>query len=135
MPSIRLDKVIFSTFHEAYKNYHTATGSIAVVATSLANGATRTVTATIPYDRGGTRADVYVSGNGVKTIATGGPRAAGLAVYERTSTETASIFVRYTSTDVLVVLSIFNGTGGSITPIAQTIDVSVVQYEAPIAAI
>lgn len=136
MTQIRIDRVIFSSYHEAYQNYdNPAPQNIVVATTSLANGATRNISVTIPYTRANTRADVYATRGDVKTLVSVGGRAAASSIYQFVSNEIATFDVRYTSTDITVILSITNNTGSSINPIAQTIAISVVQYQAPIAPI
>lgn len=132
MSNVKLDKVVVSSLHPAYINYATLSDDIVISATSLANGATRTISVTIPYDRAGTVADIYATRSTVKTAVSCGGRAAASAVYNFKSTETARFDVRYSSSNITVSLVIFNGTGGAITPNAQTITISVVQYDAPI---
>lgn len=135
MSSIRLDKVAFSTLHEAYKNYLTTTGDIVIATTSLANGASRTTSVVIPYTRAGTRADVYATNGSKKTLVTSGGRAAGTAIYTLTSTETVTINTSYSSSDITVSVVVTNNSGGPISPVAQTITISVVQYDAPITTV
>lgn len=136
MPSIRLDKTIQSSIHPVFINYKTSTGNIEVEATSLANGASRTIQVVIPYSRGGTTADIYGTRDGaVSTLISTGGRAAASAIYSFKSSETATFGTAYTSTNITVSLTITNNTGGAITPNAQTIVISVVQYDAPIASL
>jgi len=130
---LRLDKVLFSTLHESYKNYDTVSGSIAISG-SIANGATANFTAVLPYTRTGTRADVYLDGHSIKVLANAGDRATS-DVYQFVSSETFATKVIYSTTDITVTISIFNGTGGSINLTSQTITVSAVLYDAPITAI
>lgn len=134
MPDINLDKVVQSSFHPAFINYHTATDDIVVAATSLGSGSTRSISVSIPYTRGGTIADIYATRGSVRTPVTGGGRAAASAVYNFKSTEAARFDVSYSSTHITVTLRIINNSGGSITPNAQTITISVVQYDAPISS-
>lgn len=133
MSNIRLDKVDFSTLHEAPQNYLTPTSPI-VISGNVASGATQSFTATIPYSRSGTRADVYLDGNSVRVMANAGSRAAGDA-YQFNSTETFSVLVSYSTTTVTVTLSIFNGTGAPITLNTQTITASTVLYDMPIGSL
>lgn len=135
MSSIRIDRVIFSTLHEAYKNYETVTDTIVVAATALADGASRTITVNIPYTRGGTRADTYATRGTLRTLVTSGSRSAASAIYNPISSETVAFGVSYSSSNIAVSFTITNNTGGSITPNAQSIVISVVKYEAPIADI
>lgn len=132
MTSIRLDRVIYSSLHPAFLNYADSTGSIVVEATSLANGATRNISTNINFDRGSTVADIYATRGTIKTLITGGGRAAASVVYNFKSTETATFNTVYTTNGVTVTLSITNNTGGAITPNAQTIEIKLVQYDAPI---
>lgn len=131
---IKLDKVVHSTQFEGFRNYQSPTGAISVPVVSLGSGSTVNYSTSIPYTRAGTVATIYVENATNKYLANAGTRAAG-AVYQFTSTETASILVNYYSDTIDVVLSIFNGTGGSINLIAQTITATTAQYDAPITAI
>jgi hypothetical protein len=130
---IRIDKVIFSTLHESYKNYDTVSSTISISGT-VANGATANFTATLAYARTGTRADVYLDGHSTKVLANAGDRATS-DVYQFISSETFATRVVYSITDITVTISIFNGTGGPISLTSQTIVVSAVLYDAPITAI
>lgn len=131
--SIRLDDVIFSTLHEPPRNYGEKSAN-ANISGNIGSLGVADFIVTIPYERAGTRADIYLIGNGSKVLANGGSRAAG-AVYQSVSMEIFSVLVTYTSSEIAVVLSIFNGTGGSISLIPQTIGVSAVLYDMPITAI
>lgn len=135
MGSIKIDKVILTSLFGAFINYLTSSSSLVVTATSLANGASRTISTTIPYTRGGTVADIYASSSTVKTLITGSGRAAAANVYTYTSSEVATFRIDYSASSITVSLVITNNTGGSITPVAQTLDISVVQYDAPITSI
>lgn len=135
MSNIRLDRIVFSTKHPAYINYETLTDDIVIATTALADGASRTTSVVIPYTRGGTRADIYATRGTKKTPVTGGSRAAGEAIYNKTSTETVSISANYSSSNITVSVTVSNNSGASINPIAQTITISVVQYDAPISSI
>lgn len=132
MLSVKLDKVISSSLHESFKNYATLTDDIVVAATSLPNGSTRNISVVIPYDRAGTTADIYATRSSVRTLVSTGGRAAATAVYNFKSTETVSLTATYSTSDITVTLSITNNTGGAITPNAQTITISMVQYDSPI---
>lgn len=135
MTLVHLDKVLFSTLHEAYKNYSNQTGAITIPAGTMADGTTNNYSFVAPYSRGGTRADLYLEGNSVKILAntstkliTGGP-------YQFKEFETASILIAYSSSNITITISIFNGNGHSITLISQSINVLAVEYDAPITAI
>lgn len=131
---IRLDKVVHSTLHEAYRNYATLTGTISVPTTPIPDVSTVNYSATINYARAGTIAHIFVENATRKYRANGGTRIAS-AVYTPVSTETASILTEYGTSSITVTLSIFNGSGAPINPTAQDITVTVVQYDAPITAI
>lgn len=137
MASIRLDKVVFSTFHEAYKNYATSSDEIVISPSALANSSSREASVTIPYTRGGTRADIYATGSitGFKTLANAGGRASAFIVYDPVSSETATFAIDYNPTEIVVKFIITNNTGGSISPTSQTITIDIVQYDAPITPI
>lgn len=133
--STHLDKIIFSTLHEAYKNYATTLGSINISG-SIPNGNTQNFSTTLSYARLGTRADIYLDGNSVKVLANASTTLFSGGPYQYISSENADVFVEYTSSSqITVTISIFNGTGGPITLTTQTISVSFVQYDAPITAI
>jgi len=132
MASVHLDKVIMTSLFESFKNYLTTTADIVVDATPLADGDSRSISVTVPYTRAGTVADIYATRNTVRTSVNAGSRSSARAVYNFTSSETARIDSVYSATDITVTLTISNNTGGSITPNAQTITISVVQYDAPI---
>jgi hypothetical protein len=134
MSGIRLDKVVRSTLHEAYRNYASPTGTITIPADTLPNGLTQNYETTINYTRAGTIAHIFAENDTKKYLANGGTRISG-RVYTPVSTETASILVGYGSSSITATLSIFNGTGGPITLTAQTITITAVQYDAPITAI
>lgn len=132
---VRIDQITFSTLFESYKNYATPTGTLTIPAVAMADGATNNYSVTIPYARAGTRADIYLDGDSVKTLAnaslalsTGGP-------YQFVEFETADIFTDYDTSSITVTISIFNGNGHVINLIGQTITVSAVQYDAPISGI
>jgi len=135
MSSVRIDRINFASLFGAFLNYETASDNIVVATTSLANGASRTTSVTIPYSRGGTVADVYAKRGSLKTLVTGGGRAAASAVYNFASNETATFNVTYSASNITVALVISNNTGGAISPNPQTITISVVQYDAPITSI
>ena len=132
MSSIRADKVTFWSSFGAFINYDTTSDDIVVSATPLASGATREISVTIPYTRADTTADIYAERGSVKTLVSCGGRAAASAIYNYKSTEIARLDTSYSSTEITVTLRITNNTGGSITPNAQTITVTAVQYDAPI---
>lgn len=135
MPSYKIDKINLSSDFGAFINYANPTGVIEVAATSLANGASRTISTTIGYTRGGTVADIYATRSTVRTVITGGGRAAASAVYNFKSSETAAFTTTYSSSSITVSLIITNNTGGAITPNAQTITIDLAQYDAPIQSV
>lgn len=143
MMPIRLDKVDFSTLHEAPKNYDLKTDSLVLTDDILPPGFSQNypldsggsfAPMSIPYSRGGTKADIYLDGNNVRVLANVGSRAVG-DVYQFKSSETFSVLVNYTTTDIELTFTIFNGTGSSVTLKPQTINVEVVLYDMPIMSI
>jgi hypothetical protein len=106
-----------------------------IPADTLTNTETRNYSIDITYNRGGTRADTYLIGNGVKILANANTRLIVGGPYQFKSVETASILLGYDSDSMTVLVSIFNNTGGNLTLIPQTITVSMVQYDAPITSI
>lgn len=131
---VKLDNIIFSSMHEAYKNYASPSDNIAISG-SVADGATSNFSVSVPYTRGGTRADIYLKGNNKKIWANQGSALATGGPYQYVSTENADVLIEYTSSSIDVTITIFNGTGAPINLTAQTIEVTVVQYDAPITAI
>lgn len=133
MTQIKPDTIVYSNLTEAYLNYDTKTGVITIPADNVADGDTASYSAIIPYTRGRTRADIYLqrTDTGVKIPANIG-RAGTLFIYQFTSTETApSVQISYSTSSITVTLSTFNGTGGPITLIAQTINAIAVLTDAP----
>jgi hypothetical protein len=135
MPNIRIDRVISSSYFPAFINYDNSPDNIVVTATPLADGASRDISVVIPYTRGGTIADIYATRGSIRTPVNTGGRAAASAIYSFTSSETARFDTIYSSTNITVTLRITNNTGGPITPNAQTIAITVVQYDAPITSV
>lgn len=133
MTQLRLDQVEFSTLHEAPKNYDTIQAGIAISGT-IADGDTANFSATIPYSRAGTRADLYIDGNGRRALANSGSRASDV-VYVYASSETFSVLIAYSSTDITITVSIFNGTGSPLSLAPQTLTVIAVLIDAPIGAL
>jgi hypothetical protein len=142
--SIRLDKVIYSSLHEAYKNYATVLGNIAIPADSIPDGFARDYPVdgslsltplTIPYARAGTRADIYIVGNGVKVCANASTRLETGGPYIFKSTETFNVFIDYKPNQIEIFVEVFNGSGATITLIPQTLQFIVVEYDAPITSI
>lgn len=136
--SIRLDQVAFTTTHESYAKYDRKIDSLELTADILPNGFTQNYPTSgpmvLPYTRAGTRADVYIDGNGYRVLASSGSRMAGRA-YNYKSSETFSVIVNYTVSGIELTFTIFNGSGASITLNPQTIDVIAVFYDAPLSAI
>lgn len=135
MPKIRLDQVIFSTLHPAYLNYRTDEAIMEVDTSSIPDGDTMEQNVVVPTPKVGTRADIYASNGTVSTLVSSGGRAAASVVYTYASTEVARIDIEYGSYDIYIYLRITNNTGGPISPPAQTLTFSVVQYDAPISTI
>jgi hypothetical protein len=133
MSDLRLDQVDFTTMFEAPQNYLTGTASL-VISGNVTDGSTKNFSTTIPYTRSGTRADVYLDGNNTKVLANSGPDNTSL-VYTFVSSETIDVLVQYSTTDITILASIFNGTGAPITLTTQTITVSAVLYDAPIGSL
>lgn len=130
MTDVRLDKIDFSTLFESPQNYDTPTYTINISGSIAAFG-TQNFAVIIPYARSGTRADIYLDGNNVRTLANVGSRAAA-DVYQAVSSETFSVLVAYSSSQITVTTIIFNGTGGPITLTTQAISVIAVLYDMPI---
>ncbi len=135
----KLDKIIHTTSFEAYKNYLTIDSSIAIPAVVVPNGDGELYSATVDFTRGGTRADIYVDNGTSKALLSGvGARAALGDIYQFTSFETINSNILYLNgiTDsIYIEVTIENNTGGPITLVAQTLNLTVVQYDAPITAL
>lgn len=129
MTLLRLDKVLLTNLVDTYLNYGTLTSPI-VISGSVADGATSTFSTPIAYTRDKTRADLYARNltTDVKRPISGGYRQ---SPYTFVSTETASVSASYASDVITVTFSIFNGTGGPITLVTQTIEISAVLQEVP----
>lgn len=129
MTRLKLDQVLFSSNIETYINYDTLTSNI-VISGSVADGATTDFSTSIPYTRNKTRADIYLRNltTGVKRPISGGVRQ---SPYTFTSSEVCNQRALYNGSAITVTLSIFNGTGGTISLVNQTIEVSAVLYEVP----
>ena len=133
MSNVKPDTTNYTSQLEAYGNYATLTGVI-TISGSILNGNTSVFDVTIPYTRSNTRADTYLknASTGKKTLFNGGVRMSPFEnVYQFVSTEVCYRSVAYTSSEIVVGLSIYNGTGGTIVLTNQTLEVSVVLYDAP----
>lgn len=130
---VRLDQIDFTTLFEGYKNYDNDSATLNISG-SVASLVTVNFSTTIPYDRAGTRADLYLDGNNTRVLANAGSRAA-TDVYQPVSTEIFSVLISYSATDITVIVSIFNNTGGSLALTPQTITASAVLYDLPISAL
>jgi len=129
MTQIRPDNVLLSNLIDTYLNYKTLISNINISG-SIGNGNTVNFLTVIPYSRVKTRADLYAKNltTGQKRPISGGSRQ---SPYTAVSTETCSQLATYDGSTITVTFSIFNGTGGSITLITQTIEISAVLYEVP----
>jgi len=136
---IKPDLVFFSSLFDNYLNYANPTDDIAISG-SIANGANQTFSVTIPFTRANSRADVYfISPQGTKAPANSGTRVPTLLptyyIYQFASNEIATTIIDYSSSSITVGINIANFTGGAISLVTQTIQVSVVQYDAPLSTI
>lgn len=134
MPSIKPDAIVYSNLTEAYLNYKTLPSSISIAAFALSDGGSYPRQTTIPYARGGTRADIYLEQNGVRVPANIGSRVSP-DVYQYAGSEIARITLQYDATTIYVTITIENNSGATINLIAQTITVSAVLYDAPITSL
>lgn len=128
MTSIRLDKVIMSSFHESFLNYATTQGTI-VVSGTIASSTTTSFTTSIVFGRANTITTVFYTHSSIS-----GKRIFGGAVpLVRTGVEPGRLSgeVRYTSTGADLIINVFNPTT-SYTIATQTYTLYVVQYDAPI---
>lgn len=133
MSNLKPDITSYTSQLEAYGNYATLTGNI-IVSGSVLNGNTAVFDVTIPYTRSNTRADVYLknASTGKKVLFNNGVRMSTFEnVYQFVSSEVCYRSVAYTSTTIVVGINIVNNTGGTIVLTNQTLEVSVVLYDAP----
>ena len=130
--AVKLDQVKYFNQVDTYVNYATYTSDI-VITGSVGAGATGTYSATIPYARAKTRADIYLKNlsSGLKAPANQGAR---VGVYTFAGSEVYSHTVSYNGSSVTVTISIFNGGGAPLSLTAQTIQAQVVAYEVPYTA-
>lgn len=114
---------------DTYLNYDTLRSDI-VISGSVGSGATVNFSTTIPYARTNTRADLYARNTttGKKMPCAGGQRQ---NPYTFVSSETCSQLVTFTGGVFTITFSIFNGTGGTISLTAQTMEITAVLYEVP----
>lgn len=132
---IRIERTAVSNKHIPFINYATVEESIVVGTAPLANGSSRTISASISYARTGTMMDLYATRGGIRTMVNGSGRVSASVVYVSASTEIAVFSVSYSPTAVTVSLIITNNTGSSISPVSQTIVIRSVQYDIPMAGI
>lgn len=134
---IKIDKVAFSTHHEPPRNYDTVSDDI-VISGTIPASTTATFTGTIPYTRAGTRADLYLTGNGTKILANNGVEVVQeVYVYSGPANEIVeSSGIQYSNDEITLVISIFNQFAeASLTLTTQTITLSAVLYDMPITAV
>lgn len=125
----RLDQRIFSSSHEAYKNYETTTATITVSGTIAAGGTAFTQNFTL--DRDGTRADIYYTVGSEKR-----PMNAGTIepVYTAAEPDKMNTVIKYSGSNVQVGFFV-NNAGAPYTTTTYTYKIEVVQYDAPIATL
>jgi hypothetical protein len=127
----RLDQIQFLSTLPQYINTGTASGVINISG-AIANGATANFSVTIPLPAKNTFVDVFMTDNvtGLKTQLVSINSAT--LIYAYLASETVQVSLTYTRTSVQVTVSIFNGTGFTITGlIPQTITVECIEYNIP----
>jgi hypothetical protein len=132
---INPDNLLIASTLPTYVNPKTSTGSISISGT-VANGNTANFTGSITSSIVANlfRADVY----GYNTVTTTKlllntllVMGTNLGGYSYTSTELCQIEISNSGQTVTVTYSIFNGTGSSITLTAQTINLTLAEYQVP----
>lgn len=128
MPSLKLDKVQLSSFHEAFRNRTWPTGSI-TISGSVAAGASATFSTTFSLQRNGAVAEIYYEKSG------GNPKRkadSGIVLYDYSGSGTAQIFITYPTTNSITVqISVFNPTGSSISLTTQTYGITAYVFDTP----
>src|SRR5690554_156109 len=120
MTNLKPDMINMTSQVDTYLNYGNFFGDI-VISGTVVNGATSVFSVTIDYSRGKTRADLYTKNMTTLTkIPFKNPRG---TAYTHNSSETATMFMNYANNQITATLSIFNGTGSSITLTPQTLRV------------
>lgn len=99
---------------------------------SVVNTGQATFSVSIPYTKPKTKADVYAKNltTGIK-MAVGSPR---VHPYTYTSFEIARLESSYNGSNLTVTLTITNNTGGTISLVTQTLQISAVFVEVPISS-
>lgn len=126
---IRPDGINFLSTLPAYINFDNAIGNIAISGT-IANGASQVFSTTIPTSRNNTRFDVYGVNQNTNLKALFSNNTVPV-IYQFVGLEAVNSFIDYTSTNIVVNIEVRNNTGSSINLVAQTIAVTVVQYQIP----
>ena len=129
MTRIKPDLIRLTSLLDTYLNYGTLVETV-TISGSVADGATANFSVSFPYERSKTRADIYAKNltTGIKRPLSGGTRQ---GPYTFTSSEVFTQTASYNGNVLTVTFSVFNGTGGGITLVTQTMEVSAVLYEVP----
>lgn len=126
---IRPDGISFLSTLPNYINFDDATGSIAISG-AIADGASQIFSTTISTSRNNTRFDVYGVNQNTSLKALFSNNTVPV-IYQFVSLEAVNSFIGYTSTSIVVNIEVRNNTGSPINLVAQTIAVTVVQYQIP----
>jgi len=128
MSSIRLDKVILSSLHEAFRNRERLTASIAISGSVPASSSVNFDT-DFSILRNGGIAEVYYEKTG------GNPRRkgdSGIVLYDYSGSGTAQMFITNPTANTLRVrISVFNPSGSPINLTAQTYNITAYIFDTP----
>lgn len=135
--SIHPDRIQSSSQLPGYINIGTPTGDI-VISGTVGVGATVNFSVVISTSVNNTRCDIYgknTTNSNKQLLSTSNYVSNDVAlaggIYIHKSTELAQLSLTQSSGSVTVQISIFNGTGASVTLTTQTITISVVEYQVP----
>lgn len=133
------DITLFNSQLPQYVNIGEPTGNITISGT-VVNGGTGAFSVFIATDAATTRSDIFGTNltTGVRQLLSNSTGAINDSqpiggIYQHTSSETASValFIQSSPKGYTIEIDVFNGTGGSITLINQTIKISIVEYALP----
>lgn len=131
MVNYRYDQLQFSSVIPNFTNVGNVPGSIACSGTfpNLGGG---NFTANLTLSTLNTFSDIYLSNqNTGKKTKLNNTLDIDL-IWQYSSTETVQDSVSYLGSIVTIEISVFNGTGGTITLVNQTYSVEIIEYEIPI---
>lgn len=129
MTRVRPDLIHMTSLFESFKNYQTSSAQIVV--SGVVTPAGRDYSATIPYTRTGSIADIYVSKQGSNSKR---PTNSSYELNEFVDANLqGNIYVLYSPGFITVNISIVNFDVVNHTPATQTFDIEAVIFDAPIA--